>query len=97
MQREGSFIQIALELNSRRINKALIVRIMRYRTLVKVRNRAQRAQIQVNNAILLWQQARCFRRGFFAQIDSDGKQQQDDHNNGNCDPRASAYPQRNSP
>lgn len=82
MQRKRCLIQVPLELDSRRVDKVLVVRGVLHRVLVEMRRRPQRPQIEIHNPIRLGQQPRRFRRCLFAEVNRPSQQQQDDQHYG---------------
>ena len=51
MQAKGHLVQIAFELETGGIDERLILRVPQYRGLIEMRVRAQRPEVEVENAV----------------------------------------------
>jgi hypothetical protein len=81
MNGEGRLVEIALEFKAGGIDELLIRGIMSDGVLVKMRMRAQRPQVEINNPIGFGKQPGRLGRSFFPQKRREREQQNDDYNN----------------
>ena len=89
MQSECHLVEIALDLDAGLIDEPLIR--SKVRVLIKMGGSAERAEIEINDAIGLRQQAGRFRGCLLAQVDGSGQQQQNHDNDRDSDPGASVH------
>ena len=80
MDGEGRLVQVALELKTGGVDESLIRGIVRDGVLIEMRMRAQRPQIEIDDAIGLGKQAGRFGRSLFSQKRREREQQNDDYN-----------------
>ena len=91
VQGKRNFVEVAFGLDACLVDKVLIVRIVAYWMLIEARSCTQRAQIDIDDAIGLRQQARGFRWRLLAEVDGSSEQQQNDNDDRDCDPGAPVH------
>jgi hypothetical protein len=77
VQSDRSLIQVALPVDARGVDELLVIGRILGRLQIFVEEGARRLEVDVDNAVRLWQQARGLGRGYVSQEDGHGQNGQD--------------------
>ena len=81
MEAEGHLVEVALEFKAGSVNEALILRVVGHLVLVEVSVGAQRAEVEIENAVGFRKQPRGLGRGLASQVRGQRQQQENEQNN----------------
>jgi len=80
MQPESHLVQVPFEFETGGVNERLVLRVVRDLVPVKMGSRAQRAKIEIQDAVRFWKQSGRFGRRLAVQVRSQAKQHENEQN-----------------